>query len=87
MCPKCGTAPPAPDRSKCERCLENDRIADRARYAKAKAEGRLDGPNAESLRRAARARSKRRYEARAAAASCVKCGLRRPRANSSTPEF
>ena len=78
MCPKCGSAPPAPGRSKCEACLEKGRISDRARYAKAKAEGRLNGPNAESLRRAARARSKRRYGARQAAGLCVKCGVRRP---------
>ena len=76
MCPKCGSAPPAPGRSKCERCLERARLSDRARYAKA--EGRLDGRNAETRRRAARARSKRRYEARQAMGTCVKCGLRRP---------
>ena len=78
MCPKCGTARPAPGRSKCERCLEKARISDRARYAKAKAEGHLDGPNAESRRRASRDTSKRRYQARAAAGLCVRCGLRRP---------
>ena len=76
MCPKCGSAPPAPGLSKCERCLERARLSDRARYAKA--EGRLDGRNAETRRRAARARSKRRYEARQAMGTCVKCGLRRP---------
>ena len=78
MCPKCGSAPPAPGRSKCERCLERARLSDCARYARAKAEGRLDGPKAESRRRAARARSKRRYRARTAAGLCVKCGLREP---------
>ena len=77
MCPKCGKAKPAPGRSKCEPCLEKARLSDRARYARAKAEGRLDGPNAESSRRAARARTKRRYEARAAAGLCTKCGVHR----------
>ena len=77
MCPKCGKAKPAPGRSKCEQCLERARISDRARYARAKAEGRLNGPNGESRRRAASARSRRRYEARRAAGLCGKCGQRR----------
>ena len=78
MCPKCGSAPPASDRSRCEPCLEKKRISDRARYARAKAEGRLGGPNAERLRQAARASGRRRYEARAAAGLCVKCGMGQP---------
>lgn len=78
LCTKCGAAPPAPDRKMCEPCLDKRRIADRARYARAKAEGRLDGPNAERLRRAARASSRRRYKANEAAALCVKCGHRQP---------
>ena len=77
MCPKCGVARPAQGRSKYEPCLEKARLSDRARYARVKAEGRLDGAHDESLRRAARARSKRRYDARQAVGLCVKCGLGR----------
>ncbi|MDE0390177.1 MAG: hypothetical protein OXI75_15880 [Rhodospirillales bacterium] len=51
---------------------------DRARYARARAEGRLDGRNTASRRKSARAGSKRRYEARTAAGLCVKCGRRPP---------
>ena len=79
ICLKCGAAPPAPGRSKCAPCLVKRRAQDRARYAKAGAEGRLDRPNAESRRRAASARSRRRYEANKAAGLCTKCGQRRPR--------
>ncbi len=43
LCPKCGKHPPAPDRSRCRQCLEQRRAADRASYARAKAEGRLYG--------------------------------------------
>ena len=43
LCPRCGKAPPAPDRTLCRRCAENRRAAERARYAKARAAGRLYG--------------------------------------------
>ena len=56
---------------------QKKRISDRARYARAKAEGRLAGPKAERFRQAARASSRRRYWARAAAGLCVKCGVHR----------
>ena len=39
LCPNCGLRPPAPDRRRCEVCGEQQRVADRARYARAKAEG------------------------------------------------
>ena len=42
-CPKCGAAPPEADRRLCAECGERRRRADRARYAQAKAEGRLYG--------------------------------------------
>ena len=78
QCPACGKRPPAPERSRCEVCLRKKRAAERARYAAAKAGGRLDGRNTEKRRRAARAGARRRYEARQAAGLCTKCGLRRP---------
>ena len=41
LCPKCGKRRLAPERAKCRQCLEQRRAADRASYARAKAEGRL----------------------------------------------
>ncbi len=78
-CTKCGRRPPEPDRTLCAECGQKRRAADRARYAAAKAEGRLYGGKcAETRRKNARATSKRRYEARTAAGLCVKCGRHRP---------
>ena len=79
LCPKCGKRAPAPDRSKCRQCLEQRRAADRASYARAKAEGRLyGGSDAEARRTNARARSKRRYHERSDAGLCVRCGESEP---------
>ena len=79
LCPNCGHRPPAPDRRLCDVCGEQRRRAERARYAQAKAEGRLyGGSNAEAKRRAARAGTKRRYDTRRDAGDCVRCGLRPP---------
>ena len=79
LCPKCGKRRPAPGRSKCQDCLEQRRAADRASYAKAKAEGRLyGGSDAESRRKNARARARRRYHERRDAGLCVRCGEREP---------
>ena len=39
MCPRCGKARPAPDRTLCRHCGEKRRKAERARCAKAKAAG------------------------------------------------
>ena len=84
-CPKCGHRPPAPDRRLCEVCGEQRRAADRARYARAKAEGKLyAGRDAEARRRAARIGTKRRYHARRAAGLCTKCGKHPPVAGSHT---
>ena len=79
-CLRCGKLPPIEGGSSCEPCLLRRRALERARYARAKAEGRLDGRNTESRRKSARTRSKRRYEARTAAGLCVKCGRRSPAA-------
>ena len=39
LCVKCGKTGPAPDRTLCEPCAERHRVRDRARYARAKAQG------------------------------------------------
>ena len=43
MCPKCGRESLPPDRRLCHACGEKKRKAERARYARAKAQGRLYG--------------------------------------------
>ena len=43
LCPECGTAPPAPGRTVCGPCGEEQRAAARARYARGKAAGKLYG--------------------------------------------
>ncbi len=87
LCVRCGNAPPASGRAKCEPCLEQRRLADRARYAAAKAEGRpYGGRDPEARRGNARARSRRRYEARRAAGTCTHCGQRPPVAGRSRCE-
>ena len=87
MCPKCGVSAPEPDRRLCAGCGEKRRRADRARYARAKAEGRLyGGKRAAAKRRSGRAGSKRRYHERLAAGTCVRCGLRPPAEGSSRCE-
>ena len=79
LCPKCGKAEPEPGRRLCRRCGGKRRAADRARYAKAKAAGlAYGGGNVEAKRKAARAKTKRRYDARRAAGLCTKCGKRPP---------
>ena len=57
LCPRCGTAPPAPGRSLCEACAEKKRVAGRARDAKLRAAGkkRYTDPEKE------RARNRKRY--------------------------
>ena len=78
-CTKCGRCAPEPDRTLCAECGRKRRAADRARYARAKAQGLLYGGKcAETRRKQARAKSKRRYEARTAAGLCVKCGRHQP---------
>ena len=51
MCPRCGKARPAPDRTLCRHCGEKRRKAERARCARAKAAGILySGRDAERCR-------------------------------------
>ena len=75
ICTKCGKVPPAPERTLCEPCAEQHRARDRARHARAKAEGiPYGGRDPEARRRAGRKRSRRRSEARRAAGLCIRCG-------------
>ena len=75
LCTKCGKAKASPERTLCEPCAETRRAQDRARHAKAKAEGiPYGGRDPEAKRRADRERSRRRSEARRAAGICVRCG-------------
>ena len=79
LCPKCGKAPPEPGRSICAPCAEKHRANARARYAEAKAAGKLyGGRDPESRRKLAREKSRRRQEARRAAGLCTSCGRRPP---------
>ena len=75
ICTKCGCTPARPERTTCEPCAEQHRARDRARHARAKAEGiPYGGRDPEARRRAGRKRSRRRSEARKAAGLCIRCG-------------
>ena len=75
LCTSCGNAPAAPGRVTCEPCLEQRRAEDRARYAAGKAAGQpYGGANAETKRRSARAKGKRRRKAWREAGLCLRCG-------------
>ena len=79
LCPNCGKAPAEPERRLCAPCAGKRRAAERARYAKAKAAGKLyGGRDPEERRRNARGRTKRRYDARREACLCTRCGLHPP---------
>ena len=79
MCPRCGKARPAPDRTLCRHCGEKRRKAERARCAKAKAAGILyGGRDPERCRAFARDRSRRRDRARRDARTCTRCGTHPP---------
>ena len=79
ICPRCGEQPPAPDRSLCAPCGEKRRAAARARYAEAKAAGKLyGGRDPEGRRRLAREKSRKRQRARTDAGLCTRCGGRSP---------
>ena len=71
----------------CTGCAEKRRAADRARRAKAHAEGKqYGGRDPERCRRADRAGDRRRRRARQEAGLCTACGLRRPNENRSVCE-
>ena len=79
LCTKCGKVPSGPARRLCESCAGKRREADRARYAEAKATGKLyGGRDPEAKRRSARAGSCKRDNARREAGLCTRCGHRPP---------
>ena len=79
LCPKCGREPLPPDCSLCRSCGEKRRKAERARYAKGKAAGRLyGGRDPKDCRRLGRERSRKRLRACRAAGLCTRCGNRPP---------
>ena len=77
LCPKCGKEELPPGRGLCESCGGKRRKAERARYMKAKASGKLYGGKDPNLcRRIARERSKQRFHARLDVGLCTRCGHR-----------
>ena len=79
LCANCGKTPPVPDRTLCTPCAGKRRAAERARYAKARAAGKLyGGRDPKERRRNARGTARRLYEARREAGLCTRCGLRPP---------
>ncbi len=79
MCPKCGKEPLPLDRSLCHTCGEKRRKADRARYARGKAAGRLyGGGDPKDRRRIGRERSRKRFRAYRDAGLCTRCGTLPP---------
>ncbi len=87
LCTRCGRLPPEPGRKVCTGCAEKRRAADRARRAKARAEGKqYGGRDPERCRRADRAGDRRRRRAWKEAGQCTSCGRRRPEDNRSVCE-
>ena len=85
MCPKCGREPLPPERRLCHTCGEKKRKAERARYARGKAEGRLyGGRDPKSRRRNGRERSRKRLRAHRDAGLCTRCGRHAPVQGGST---
>ena len=79
LCTRCGRLPPEPGRKVCTGCAEKRRAADRARRAKAHAEGKqYGGRDPERCRRTDRAGDRRRRRAWKEAGLCTSCGRRRP---------
>ena len=86
-CTRCGRLPPEPDRKVCTDCAEKRRAAERARRAKARAEGKqYGGRDPERCRRADSAADRRRRRAWNEAGLCTSCGRRRPQDNRSVCE-
>ena len=77
LCPKCGKAPPEPDRSLCAACNEKRRIADRARRARRSAAGikRVREPKA---RQGEYRRARARADKRLAQGLCARCARHPP---------
>ena len=87
LCPDCGKQPPAPDASLCAPCGDQRRAEERARYAKAKAAGKLyGGRDPEQRRKMARVKSQRRLRERLQAGVCTRCSDRPPAEGGTTCE-
>ena len=74
LCPKCGKAPPEPERRLCAPCAEKRRAAERVRDAKRRAAGKPRYRNPEKERARDRERSRRRSAECFARGLCPKCG-------------
>ena len=74
LCPKCGKAPPEPDRRLCEPCGEKRRKAERIRDARRKAEGKNRYTDPEKERTRNRRRYRQQTAERLAQGLCPKCG-------------
>ena len=78
-CTKCGANPPETGRRLCAGCGKKRRAAERDRYAEARSRGELyGGRNPQARRKAGRAASARRRQARLDSGTCVRCGRRPP---------
>ena len=78
-CTRCGKCAPESGLKLCRRCGEKRRATEKARRAKARAEGRIyAGRDPQATRRAARAADKHRRRARRDAGVCTSCGRGRP---------
>ena len=87
ICTKCGHTPAEPGRRLCEPCADRRRQGERAREARARAEGKpYGGRNPENKRRIGRLASKRRREVRLATGLCPRCGKRPPAPNAAVCE-
>ena len=79
VCTKCSRQPAATGRRQCAGCAETRRAAERARYAQARARGeKYGGRDPGTKRKAARAASAKRRQARLDADNCTRCGRRPP---------
>ena len=79
LCSQCRRNPAAPNRRRCEPCLEKRREADRESYRRAKDDGKAyGGKDPIRKRKTARAASKRRKNSRREAGMCTRCGRRPP---------
>ena len=79
VCTRCGREPAAPARRLCAGCGEKRRAVDRAKYAAAKSDGlAYGGKNPGAKRKAGRAASAKRRQARLDAGQCARCGCRPP---------
>ena len=85
LCVKCGRTPALPERTQCGPCAEKRLAADRARHARARAEGKPRRVP-EAVREADRERCRRRRAERTAAGLCIRCGHIPPEAGRSTCE-